>query len=338
MVFGMCGCITASDWYSHRILRPTQTPILFMAFQQIDRFPIECFDAVLRPRMTPAEWTRVCALRNHPRFPLALATYDALMPDYFADNLILNKIVTEAWRFEMLVYTLYLGERDEPPVLTVSGLQKICSEQNCASPGRVMAILGIMNLGGYLSRQKSVHDKRIKILAPTKGFLKIVEGWNQIIFQIIDAVHPEDQLARGHAAIPCFGRDMRQRGAQTLLAGWKLLDPFPEVFQFVSKDGGWMLLLHCASRALAGWDGDTLAPVSVDLRAFGARFGVSRSHLRRILESAHEAGLLIAPPSNGSDIRLSNELVASFMTCMASELGNYRLWALEGARARPASA
>lgn len=76
--------------------------------------------------------------------------------------------------------------------------------------------------------------------------------------------------------------------------------------------------------------GGVLAPVTINLSSFGARFGVSRSHLRRLLESAYADGLLAAPPKNGSAIMLSNHLVAAFLACMASELGNYRLWALRG--------
>ena len=55
-------------------------------------------------------------LRNHPQFMRALFTYDARMPDYFSHNTILNKVVTEAWRFEMLVYTLHLYDTRDPKI------------------------------------------------------------------------------------------------------------------------------------------------------------------------------------------------------------------------------
>ena len=161
--------------------------------------------------------------------------------------------------------------------------------------------------------------------------MAIVEGWNQIIFQIIDAIDEKGGIAHDHLTKPRLGAMMRERGAHVLLDGWKLLDPFPEVDHFVSRDGGWMLLLTCAAEALRPSNGAEIAPVTLDLSTFGKRFGVSRSHLRRLLESAHTLGLLEAPPANGQNIVLSPLLVASFLACMASELGNYRVWAL-GAR------
>ncbi len=290
-------------------------------------FRIDCFDGVLHGRMSPQEWQRIIAFRKQPAFLLALERYGALIPDYFSDNMILNKVVTEVWRFEMLVYLLYLFDTrdlDDPRSgLTVANLQRICAQQNCASRGRVLAILGIMGLGGYLRRVKSKHDSRVVQLEPTDRFIDIVEGWNHCIFQIIDAVVPNDALAAQHSAHPRMGWEMRRRGAKGLLAGWKLLDPFPEVNHFVSRDGGWMLLLTCVAKALAE-DSGVIRPVSLDLQSFGARFGVSRSHLRRLLESAWEARLLDAPPRNGADIQLSPALVAAFLTCMASELAFYR--------------
>jgi hypothetical protein len=295
-------------------------------------FCLEGFDAVLSSRTTPEEWQRTLVLRDHPGFLKGLSRYGALIPDYFSNNIILNKVVTEAWRFEILVYCLHLYDTRDPDDprsgLTVANLQRICARQQCASRGRVLAILGIMRLGGYLRRITSPRDSRVVQLEPSERFVAIVEGWNRRIFEIIDAIAPDGELAHHHAIHPRFGWEMRRRGAEAVLAGWKMLDPFPEVNHFVQRDGGWMLLLTCAAKALEESGGRVIAPVSLDLKAFGARFGVSRSHLRRVLESGYAEGLLDAPPRNGADIRLSGKLVASFLACMASELGFYRGHAL----------
>jgi hypothetical protein len=293
-----------------------------------EAFHISTYDKVFAERTTSADWQRILAFRNQPNFGEALKTYAALIPQYFADNMLLSKVVTEAWRFEMLVYTLYLHDTRDPdnPTsgLTLSNLQRLCLQQKCASKGRVLAILSLMRVGGYLRQQKSEADSRIKHLEPTPKFLNIVEGWNNRILQVIDAVDPTTGLAAAHLQDAQIGRNMRTRGAEGLLAGFKLLGPFPEVFHFVSSDGGWMLLLHCVAEALQLGDYKTIAPVSVDLAAFGKQFSVSRSHLRRLLETAYTEGLLTAPPRNGSDICLSGQTVAAFITCMASELSFYR--------------
>jgi hypothetical protein len=299
-----------------------------------EAFTVGCFDSVLRGRMSATEWSRIMTMRQQPNILNMLKSYNALMLPYFADNIILNKIVTEAWRFEMLVYCLYLYDRrdyeDPRSGLTVSNLGRICSQMNCASPGRVRAILGFMRLGGYLRRIRSHDDNRIVQLEPSPQFINIVEGWNNRIFQISDSVFPGDHLALSHSTSTRLGWEMRGRGCEAVMAGWKLLDPFPEVYHFVTSDGGWMLLLRCAGEALRLGKDTHIMPVSVDLASFGAKFGVSRSHLRRVLESAYEKGLLRAPPKNGSNIILSKELLASYITCMAAEISFYRNHGLAG--------
>ena len=67
------------------------------------------------------------------------------------------------------------------------------------------------------------------------------------------------------------------------------------------RDGGWMKLATC----------------------------VARAHPRRVLESAHRAGLLLAPPRDGEDIRLAP---ASYLACFASEYADYRRWGLGAKR------
>ena len=73
---------------------------------------------------------------------------------------------------------------------------------------------------------------------------------------VLDAIEPEMRLAEAHAGHPRFGWDMRKRGAEGLIAGFKLLDPFPEVDHFVSSDGGWMFLLSCVAESVRLGGGD----------------------------------------------------------------------------------
>ena len=307
----------------HRPLAPAILP---------NAFRIDSFDQPLASRMDAPEWQRILAFRNHPRFINALFRYNELIPDYFANNPILNKVVTEIWRFHSLIFTLHLCDTRDPDDpksgLTVSRLQKVCAEQNMASPGRVLALLGIMQLGGYLRRQRSEVDSRIVHLEATDKLMKVVEGWTRAMLQIVDAVEPGDKLADCHARHPMFGRLLRRRGALVVLGGWRALDPFPEVLHFLSRDAAWMLLIRFAAESMRqGRDGE-LAPVAVELDSFGKLYGVSRSHLRRVLDTAHEAGLLDLPARNGSCILPSHKLMAAYLACMASEVGRCQQWAL----------
>jgi hypothetical protein len=294
-------------------------------------FELDLCDHVLSARMPPSEWRRIVRFRNEPRILDGLFAYSDIMPEFFAGNLILNKIVVEEWRFYILAFALHLHETHDPgnPLsgLTLSNLQKLCVSQKVASRGRVAVAMGLMIAGGYIQRAGAEGDSRVKRYEPTSRFMEVIETWTNKLLQIIDVIRPGDDLARHHRNDPFFGRRMRLRGAQVMLGGWRALAPFPEVGHFIHRDAGWMLLLPVVA-ASTREGGEALAPVSIDLAAHGRRFGVSRSHFRRLLETAWEAGLLAQPPCNGASILPTPELAATFVTCMASELGYAHAWAM----------
>jgi len=281
--------------------------------------------------MPAAEWERIVRFRSEPRIIDGLFAYNDIMPEFFAGNLILNKIVVEEWRFYILAFALHLHETYDParPLsgLTLSNLQKLCVTQQVASRGRVAVAMGLMIAGGYIRRAAEGDDSRIKRYEPTARFIVVIENWTNKLLQIIDVIRPRDELARHHREDPLFGRRMRLRGTQVMLGGWRALAPFPEISHFIHRDAGWMLLLPVIAESVRHGDG-ALATVSIDLAVHAKLFGVSRSHFRRLLETAWEARLLAQPPRNGASILPTPELAATFVTCMASELGYAHAWAM----------
>jgi len=289
---------------------------------------LDQFDAEFSARARPEDWALLTELRDHPRFLHGIAAYNDLIPAVFANNIILNKVVTEISRIQTIVFTLHLhdtAKADDPTTgLTLSRLQKLCLKFDLASSGGVAAFIGLMTIAGYLSRQRSALDRRIVHFVPTEKFIEVVERWTQQVLQSVDAIEPEERLAQHHIAHPRFGWDMREGGAQRLLGGWQPLGPFPEVTHFLNCQGGWMLMGRCIAEMLRQGGRKEIVPVSVDLGAFGKSYGVSRTHLRRMLEAAHEQGLLDAPPKNGSRVLLSPRLLAAWLAAQAGELATYR--------------
>ena len=304
-------------------------------------FKIDAFDAEFSRKMPQAEWRRLIAIRSSPTFLAGVLHLAERLPPFFSHNAILNKVVTESRRFELLVYSLYLADSRDPADprsgLTLANLQRICTERRVASPGRVFAILGIMRLGGYLTRAREEGDSRIVRLEPTQRFLDIVEAWNRMIFETLDIAAPGDDLVGRHEREPRFGFDMRSNGAEAALAGWHLLDAFPELRTFVDRDGGWMLLASIVATTLKEREAGEQRPIAIRLESIGAKLAVSRSHLRRVLEDAHAAGLLEESPRNGARIIASPRLLATYTTCGACEMAFYRTNALAGRTRRTAS-
>lgn len=298
----------------------------------IGSLELHAYDHEFSSRTTSQDWQRILELRDHPRMLDGVLAYDDLIGNFFAGNVLLNRVVVEFARFQMIVYMLYLYDTADPADprtgLTISRLQQISKMQGLLSRGGIATFVSLLRLAGYLHRIPSPLDKRVVHLAPTQKFLTLVEQWNRHIFQCIDVITPDACLTRCHEMHPRFGWEMRGRGAETLLAGWKPLDPFPETFPFFRCTGGFMLLLHAVAKTIREGARREIVPVSIDLASFGKRFGASHSQLRRLLEGAHARGHLLAPPRNGAHIVVSQRLLSAFVGWAASELGNYRLWGL----------
>ena len=290
---------------------------------RIDEFDAR-FAARIDDQPDVIQWHAIKAFRDAPGFPNAALRYDTISGPFYGNQFILNKVVPEAWRFQMIVFLLHLYETRDPADprsgLTLANFQKLCATLKLASAGRAFAFLNIMRVGGYLARSQSETDRRIVHLEPTPHFIETVERWNDGIFELIDTAIPSAGLVAARARNATLGQSMRRRSAEKILAGWQPLAAFPEVEHFAARDGGWMLLARAIALSLRQ---GTRMPVAIDLPAFGKEFGSSRSQLRRILESAHEAGLLEAPPQNGTNICLSPLLFCAFMTWLASYLANY---------------
>jgi hypothetical protein len=290
---------------------------------------IRMHDAEIASRMSPDEWARIVAFRDLPDFLDGVRRHGGIMAPFFGQNLLLNKVVAEVWRFQMVVFTLYLHvtrDRLDPLTgLTLANMQKICARMQLASPGRVYAFLNIMKLGGYLKSVRSELDSRVVHLEPTPHFNTTVEEWNTGIFASIDAADPQAGMLATQAQFPEIGEYMRTSGAEGLLAGWLPLDPFPEVFHFAAADGGWLLMEYLVGEAIRHPGPPRLDPINLNLRKTGGQFGGSRSNLRRLLERGYELGLLDSPPKGGAHIILSTRMLCSFLTFLASFLGYFRV-------------
>ena len=305
---------------------------------------LDRFDDDFSSRARPEDWQILKGLRDHPRYLDGVIAYDDLLPEIFANNIALNRLVTQVERMHTIAFTLHLYDTFDPsdPTtgLTVSRLQHLCTVHNLASNGGVVAFMALMTVAGYLSRQRSALDRRVVHYAPTPKFMDPVNRWTRAILASLDAIEPGAQLAAAFDAHPRFGWDMREASVQAILGGWAPTAPFPEAAHFINAHGGWMLMCHATAILLRDGGCKEIVPISIDLANLGKRFGVSRSHLRRLLEGGYEQGLLDAPPRNGSHVLLSPRLVAACLSAQAGELATHRRsahWARDRLRSAAAA-
>ena len=228
---------------------------------------LDRFDDAFSRRTRPEDWQTLKALRDHPRFLDGVVAYDDLLPEIFANNIALNRLVTQVERMQTIAFTLHLYDSFDPndPTtgLTVSRLQHFCTVHNLASNGGVVAFMALMTVAGYLTRQRSALDRRVVHYAPTPKFMDPVNRWTRAILASIDAIEPEAQLAASFDAHPRFGWDMREASVQAILGGWAPTAPFPEATHFINAHGGWMLMCHATAILLRDGGCKEIVPISI---------------------------------------------------------------------------
>jgi hypothetical protein len=238
----------------------------------------------------------IVALQAHPRFPAAARTAATGFIELWRGNRILNSLMSDRGRFHMSLFAVHLHLRSRPndphSGLTVSRMTALCSEQEFCSPGRAKAMLMFMRAVGHLAPAPNEADRRLRRLVPTERLMALHRERNRRVFGAIAMVLPECAKAFAAQSHPDFTGLFVCRYCDHFLTGFRLIDGVPQMRLFVERNAGNIIL---CSIMLSGEPEDVYPPalpVRVSTSALARRLGVSRAHVRRLLQDAENQGLL----------------------------------------------
>jgi hypothetical protein len=238
----------------------------------------------------------VQAIEAHPRFSAAQRMIAAGSIAYYRGNRVLNLMVTDRARFLIGIFAIHLHHVSRPgdprSGLTLSRIKAICAEHRICSPGRAEAMLALMRMLGYLASARSEEDRRLHRLVPTDALLGLHRERLGFTLEAVAHLLPEGAQAladlRSRDFLTCFVSHI----ARPYLAGCYFIDQIPELRLFLERNAGLLILF---SIMLAGEAGDSFpphGPVSILPATLARQFGVSRSHVRRIVQEAINTSLL----------------------------------------------
>jgi hypothetical protein len=250
------------------------------------------------PPFGPAGQLReaIAALQAHPRFAEASRTAHVGYMDLWQRNRLLNTLVNDRGRLMITLFAVHLHLLSRPndphSGLTVSRMAALCGEQKFCSPGRAKAMLMLMRIFGYLAPASSEVDRRLRRLVPTDRLLAMHRARNRHIFNAAVMVLPEYAEAFSAQSHPDFIARFVCNYCEPFLTGFRFVDLVPDFRLLVDRNAGVMLT---AAMILSGEVDDSYPPsrpVPVSPSALSRRFGVSRAHVRRLLQDAESEGLL----------------------------------------------
>lgn len=175
--------------------------------------------------------------------------------------------------------------------LTLSAMQELCTELGISSLGRAQAMLIHMRMIGFIKPNPERSDRRAKPFVPT---VPMVNAFMEVMTEQSRALSIIDPNA---AKLPDLFRNPEFFRAYMLEIGKGMTNLIkrdkPNPLQlFARRDAGMIMLYKICDSAEDGDSYPPRGPVRISVSALSKHYGVSRSHVLKLLRDAEAQGSL----------------------------------------------
>ncbi len=262
----------------------------------------------------------------HPRFPDALMAFIEAVLRLYEGDTFLTRLLLEAGRQVMFSVIICLhahyDEADRATWPTMGLLKQSMTQFGLSSPRRIEALVARLIRFGFLESVAAKSDRRARILTPTAKMLAHDLDWLAAHYLPLHVMFPDRGYAQVTQRDPSFQRAQRLAAMGFFGLGAKILANNQAMLLFLSRDAGVMILMKLIQMAGA-CNGEVEEGLSyVDI---GVRFGVSRTHVRKILQDAERAGLVGLSRSGSRLVELMPSVRQAFARFVADSMSGHDL-------------
>ena len=261
----------------------------------------------------------------HPRFPQARAAMVREMLGLYEHDTFLNRLLLEVGRNLVFVVIMCLDARydegDRGTWPTLGALTRAMAGFNLASPRRIADLVARLIKTGYLEQVRAVKDRRVRILRPTRRMIAQDQDWLRSHYAPLQALFPTPGYARIMQRDPDFQRAQRLVSASFFPFAAQTMARHPIMMQFMIREGGVMIVIKLIE--LAGPAVDTRRKIVYS--DIGARFGISRTQVRKLLQEAETSGLVRLSQEGGRFVQLTPALLEAFDRFIADTMVGHDL-------------
>ncbi|MBV9456767.1 MAG: hypothetical protein JO141_04515 [Bradyrhizobium sp.] len=267
--------------------------------------------------LTPAE------ILNHPRFALGRASFvDGVLALHEGDAYH-SRLLVEAMRqvtFNIII-SLHLNHdaTDRATWPTLRRLKDELKTFGLSSERRVDALVTRFVQLGYVEQLPSDIDGRVRILTPTAKMMSIDREWLVYHYAPLHVMFPERGYREPVARDVAFQRAHRLVALEFSAKGAEIMASHPQVMRFMSRDAGMLVLIKLVQMQTSAMDGAN----GLSYADIGKRFGVSRTHVRSLLEDAAQAGDVTLSGRGGQLVELNPSLLQSFDRFVADAMSGH---------------
>lgn len=216
---------------------------------------------------------------------------------------------------------------------TLGKLQLVAFVHGYASPRRVTMYVKRLVQDGRLAYLTDGQDRRIRRLIPCEPLIRtarqniagIVHAtamiWPQELSPEQGVIWPREGDGPWGAEEEAFFERLFLATGKIYLSGADPLRPFSDIRHFTSKDAGSFLLASLITGAMndAGIPSPTIE-FPLNYSEVAALTGVSRTHVRNVIEGAQQRGLIAGLEEGGRSMQVTEKLIDSFERHFASLL------------------
>jgi DNA-binding MarR family transcriptional regulator len=234
-----------------------------------------------------------------------------------------SRLLVEAMRqvtFNLIV-SLHLRHEvtDRTTWPTPRRLKDELSTFGLASERRIDALVARLIQLGYVESHPSEHDRRVRILSPTAKMMSLDREWLVYNYVPLQVMFPDPGYPEPMARDPAFQRAQRLVALDFSAEGAKLMASNPAVMRFLNRDAGILVLIKLVQMSIPGSAKD------LSYADIGARFGISRTHVRRLLEDAARHGDVGLSGRGGYLVELKPSILDAFDRFVAAAMSGHDL-------------
>jgi hypothetical protein len=290
-------------------------------FGVIELSPMTTLDLKHLPAFHSAE-----EILSHPRFPFARDEFVKGILTLYEHKPFLNRLLLEASRTVLLNVIMCLYARfDEADRATWPTLRLVAdsmAEHRLASASRVQDLVSRLVKTGYVEQRPAPRDRRVRILTPTKKMIAQDQDFLVSHHLPLDILFPDPGYALIMTRDPAFQLKQRLVSRDLFALGAQILAGNPVMMLFQGRDAGIMILIKMIQ--MTGRQGGA-GPLKVSYSDLGGRFGVSRTHVRKLLVEAEEMDLVRLTKAGRQFVELKPALLQAFDRLVADSMSGFDL-------------
>ena len=259
----------------------------------------------------------------HPRFEAARTVFGDAVLKLHEGDAFHSRLLVEAMRQVTfnLILSLHLRHdvADRATWPTPRRLKDELKMFGLASERRVDALVSRFVQLGYVDSLLSEQDGRVRLLIPTAKMMSLDRDWLAYHYAPLHEMFPDPGYGEPMTRDVAFQRAQRLVALDFSAKGAEIMASNPAVMRFMSRDAGMLVLIKLVQMSAAG-NGEGLSYSDI-----GTRFGVSRTHVRSLLEDAAQHGDVSLSGRGGYRVELKPSLLQAFDRFVADAMSGHDL-------------